>query len=230
MMRSNWKQWVLVSLGLLFAWEAWAQPACERYELLTPKRGSQISDRQPELHWNGDVNASYRLQVAVLLPEGRVLESVDTVVTGTKWRPGAPVSVVTAVYKVLVSRNCPTMSIQDLNAQGPYFIVQSTDQCALKPRSVGQKGKALEWTSLSNADKFVVQIFSVTQATDGTVLTRRVNSYEVAGASWTFPEELNTEIQWGTQTMSSWVASVQARCGALTSLPQAVKLNAVEFR
>lgn len=226
MRRVDLTRWWLLGLGLLMACEAWAQPACERYELLAPRRGSQISDRQPELHWNGDPNASYRLQVAVILPEGRVLESVDTVVTGTKWRPVAPVSVVTAVFKVLVSRHCPTMSIQDLNAQGPYFIVQSADQCALRPRSVQQHGNALQWHSSGNVDRFVVQIFSVVQSADGGALTRRVNGYEVAGTSWTLPVELQMDMRREAAVPSAWLASVQARCGTMLSQPQAIKLHA----
>lgn len=219
------RQWVLAGLcgGMMYG--AWAQPACERYELLTPKRGSQITERQPELHWNGDPNASYRLQVAVILPEGRVLESVDTVVTGTKWRPGAPVSVVTAVFKVLVSRHCPTISIQDLNAQGPYFVVQSADQCALRPRSVLQHGNALHWSSSGNVDSYAVQIFSVIQSADGNTLTRRISGYEVAGITWTLPQDLRMEMRRQGAASSSWVASVQARCGAMLSQPQAIKLQ-----
>lgn len=220
------KRWLLAGLGLVTVCCVSAQPACERYELLTPKRGSQITDRQPELHWNGDPNASYRLQVAVILPEGRVLESVDTVVRGTKWRPGAPVSVVTAVFKVLVSRHCPTISIQDLNAQGPYFIVQPADQCALRPRSVLQHGQAVHWSSSGNVDRFTVQIFSVTQSADGNTLTRRVHGYEVAGTTWTLPEDLRMDMRREGAASSSWVASVQARCGALLSHPQAIKLQA----
>ncbi len=221
----NLKRWLLAGLGWVMVCGAWAQPACERYELLTPKRGSQITDRQPELHWNGDPNASYRLQVAVILPEGRILESVDTVVTGTKWRPGAPVSVVTAVFKVLVSRHCPEVSIQDLNAQGPYFIVQSADQCALRSGSVLQQRNAVEWRSSGHVDSFVVQIFSLTPSADGGVLTRRVKGYEVTGSSWIVPEELHMEMRRERSASSSWVVAVQARCGALLSQPQAVKLH-----
>lgn len=221
----TWKRWLLMSFSLMSAWSAWAQTACERYELLTPKRGSQIADRQPELHWNGDANSSYRLQVAVLLPEGRVLESVDTVVTGTKWRPGAPVSVVTAVFKVLVSRNCPTMSIQDLNAQGPYFIVQAAEQCALKPQSVRQQGMALHWEVVTPVDRFKVQIFSVVQAADGGVTTRRFDGYDVTGPSWSLPAEVKSKMAQSGVFGQSWVVTVQAHCGAMVSQPQAVKFS-----
>lgn len=225
-MRVTWKQWVLLLLGLLSMHGTWAQPACERYELQSPKRDSQIADRQPELQWGGDPAASYRVQVAVVLPEGRVLESTDTVVTGTKWRPGAPVSVLTSVFKVIVSRNCPTLSIQDLNAQGPYFIVQAAEQCALKPMSLRQQGSSLRWEAATSVDRYKVQLFSVVQAADGEVVTRRFEGYDVSGSSWSFPSEMTEKLTQRGIPDQSWVATVQAYCGSLISQPQAVKLLA----
>lgn len=222
----TWKRWLLLTFCLMSAWSAWAQTGCERYELLTPKRGSQIADRQPELQWGGDANSSYRVQVAVVLPEGRVLESIDTVVTGARWRLGAPVTVLTSAVKVIVSRNCPTYSVQDLHAQGPYFVIQAADQCALKSRSVQQQADALHWSAPVNADKYVVQIFSMAQATDGVTTTQRLGGYDVAGISWKFPIDLKAQLRQPGMADRAWVATVQARCGALLSYPQALVLDA----
>lgn len=226
-MRVDWTQRLIAGLGLACSLGAWAQPACERYELLTPKRGSQIADRQPELQWGGDPHSNYRVQVAVVLPEGRVLESIDTVVAGTRWRLGAPVSVLTAAVKVIVSRNCPTYSVQDLHAQGPYFVIQLADQCALKPLSVRQHADALQWTASVPADKFLIQLFSVMPAADGSVATQRMGGYEVTGPSWTFPADVKTKLAQGAKSGRPWVATVQARCGALLSQPQATVLDAL---
>ncbi|QKO21087.1 hypothetical protein [Rhodoferax sp. BAB1] len=221
----TWKRWLLLSFGLMSVWSAWAQPACERYELLKPKRGSQIADRQPELQWGGEANSSYRVQVAVVLPEGRVLESIDTVVTGTRWRLGAPVSVLTSAVKVIVSRNCSSYSVQDLHAQGPHFVIQATDQCTLRPQSIRQGADALHWIAPANSDKFVVQIFSMTQAADGVTTTQRLGGYEVVGISWKFPADLQAQLRRPGMADRSWVATVQARCGALLSHPQALVLD-----
>lgn len=218
---------LMMGFGCLLAAAGWAQPACERYELLAPKRGSQIADRQPELHWGGDVGASYRLQVAVILPEGRVLESIDSVVAGTRWRLGRPVPVSTAAVKVMVSRNCPSLTVQDLNAQGPYFLIQAGEQCALQPLSLRQQSGVLHWTASSSYDRFLVQIFAVTQADDGSATTRRISGYEVAAPTWTLTDDIRARLERGAATRESWVASVQALCGMLSSQPQAIALKPV---
>ncbi len=205
---------------------AWAQAACERYELLTPQRGTQIADRQPELQWGGDPHTSYRVQVAVVLPEGRVLESIDTVVIGNRWRLGAPVSVLTSAVKVIVSRNCSSYSVQDLHAQGPLFVIQAAEQCALTPRSLRRQGDTLYWMAPAHADKFLIQVFVVTQTPDGAATTRRIGDYDMTVAAWNLPASIKALLDSGRSTDSSWVATVQARCGTLWSHPQAVPLRA----
>ncbi len=225
-MRLIWKRWLVLYFGLMTAWGVWAQATCERYELLTPKRGSQITERQPELQWGGETNSSYRVQVAVVLPEGRVLESIDTVVIGTRWRFGAPVSVLTSAVKVIVSRNCSSYSVQDLHAQGPHFVIQAAEHCALKPRSLQQQGDALYWSAPTHADKFLIQVFVVAQTADGAATARRIGDYEISGAAWTLPASIKALLDSGSSTGSYWVATVQARCGTLWSYPQAVPLRA----
>lgn len=218
-------RWLVLWVAGQFSLGAWAQPACEQYELQLPRRGSQIAERQPELQWGGDASASYRVQVAVILPEGRILESVDTVVTGTRWRFKAPVSTLTTAVKVIVSRNCPTLSIQDLNSRGPYFFIQTADLCALKPQSVRQQGATLRWEAATPADRYVVQLFSVTQVPDGSVTTRRIEGYEVTGSSWSLPADVRTKMAQGAMAGQSWMATVQACCGSLISHPQATRLD-----
>lgn len=217
--------------GSLILWFALTIPeakggaACEMYDLRFPVPGSKISELQPELQWAGENNANYRVLVSKVLPEGRILESVDTMVTGTSWRLRNPVSALTTVVKVLVSRNCPHVSIQDVNAKPPTFIVQVADQCAIKPHSLEQDDKVLRWTSTGGAGINVVQIFSVGQTDTGEVLTRRLAGYQVADEKWEIPQEFNEEMKRNVSPQKIWIASVQTRCGSLLSQSQALLLR-----
>lgn len=216
---------LLLVVGCAFASCAWAQPACERFELSTPVRNSEIADRQPELRWNGGTSLKYRIQVAVVLPEGRVLESIDTMVVGAHWRLRAPVTVSRSVVKVIVSRNCPDYTVQDLHAQGPYFVIDATSDCALAPRAVRMAAGRLQWVAPAASDKLIVQIFSIRQETDGTVLTQRIDGFEVVGSSWLVPGELKAQLALEAAQGRSLLASVQAQCGSLLSQPQAILLD-----
>lgn len=204
-----------------------AQVTCEYPALQTPRRGSPIADLQPELIWAGDPQASYRVQVAVILPEGRILESVDTVVTGNRWKFVAPISVLHAAVKVIVSRNCPALSVQDLHADRPYFFINAFERCALKPSSLRQAKNALQWDGATPADKFIVQVFELTRDVEHFVQTRRVMLLETVTPNWTISDDILGQLRKATGSESTLVASVQAQCGVLLSPPQSLALGGI---
>jgi hypothetical protein len=134
---------VLASLALPLL--SIAQPRCERVEIIAPAKGIHINDSKPEIRWQGNPQDTFRLQVAVVLPEGRLLDSIDTQVVGTRWAFGTPIAVPLAAVKVVVSRNCDNYTVQDLHAAPPHFFFDALARCAIEPMSVVQAHNTVRW-------------------------------------------------------------------------------------
>src|SRR5262249_60621527 len=80
---------------------------CELVALVTPGRLDTIAERQPTLTWRGDPSRQYRVMVAALLPEARVVATHDVEVVGTSFRLPAALALQRAAGKVVVSRDWP---------------------------------------------------------------------------------------------------------------------------
>jgi hypothetical protein len=143
----------------VLAMPARAEDPCERIEITAPRAGAHLDTPKPEIRWSGDPQGTYRLQVAVVLPEGQVLQSVDTQVVGTRWALGAPVPVALAAIKVVVSRHCGHYTVQDLHAAPPHFFYDARAHCAIEPQSLVQVENTLRWRASAGASRFAVTLF-----------------------------------------------------------------------
>ena len=202
-----------------------AQQSCQRFEVHTPVKGSQIPDLKPQISWIGDAFSSYRLQLAVVLPEGRTLESVDLYWRGNRWVFPTPVSIPLAAVKIIVSRYCPDLGVQDLHAEPAHFFIHASQSCLLEPLSIAQNGLLLDWRSASKAERFAVTLFVLHADQTGLLKIEKYARYEVQNPPWVFPERVRHQWLLLTASGASLVASVQAQCGAVWSQAQSLSLR-----
>jgi hypothetical protein len=130
-----------------------------------------------------------------------------------------------AAVKVIVSRHCPELSIQDLHAQPPQFFMNNLQNCVVEPLSVSQNRSSLQWRSPSKVDRFAVTLFVVHADLSGMLNISRDSRYEVQQPHWNFPEKVRTQLLFLSANGASLVASVQAQCGAVWSQPQSLSLR-----
>jgi hypothetical protein len=185
--------------------------ACERIPLSTPVRLQTLADRQPTLSWPGQSEQRYRLQVAALLPEARVVALHDMEVTGTHWRLPEPLPLARASLKVVVSKNCPRLDTQDLLAQGPWFFVDVRPGCAIDPASLQAAAAGLRWAPVANAQRYSVRAFDQRAFASGETLTP-LSETEVREPQWFWDE---------SQRERKQVLTIQAACDGQWGRPVA---------
>lgn len=161
--------------------------ACTQYPLSSPTRLATLADRQPTLRWQAEHPGPYRVQVAVVLPEARVLASYDLEVNGAQFTLPAPVPAERAGLKVLVSRNCRALDTQDLHAQGAWFFVDTRSACTLQATSLREDAGRLAWSPVPAASGYKVRLFR----RDGEWGQPLVPLTEIASAQpfWTLPPD-----------------------------------------
>ena len=217
----------LLSL-LLYAHSAQAQegPACKIVEVISPAKASHIVDSKPEIHWQGKPQENYRVQVALILPEGRVLDSIDTQVVGTSWAFGAPIPVPLAAVKVLVSQHCKHYTVQDLNASPPRFFYDIRKQCAIEPATLLQTQNTLRWARPEKANNFAITLFEATTNTQGSLAQmQRLDRIESTEPQIDLSAKFHEQLAKRVLSKTSLVAAVQAQCGVVWGQPQAVAIT-----
>lgn len=184
--------------------------ACERMALAFPMHLQTVADLQPTLSWHGEPDARYRMQVAAVLPEARVLALYDVEVAGTHWRLPEPLAVPRAGIKVLVSRNCQGLDTQDLLARGPAFFVDVRPGCAIDPQSFVATASALQWAGVAGAQRYSVRTF-VVPGGEGDEALRLNTEQEVHEPRWLL----------NAGTTRPRVLSIQPVCNGLAGRPAA---------
>lgn len=209
-------------VACLLSWctAAHAQFNCERLQLLEPTLGSELDEGQPQLSWPGDPKNSVRLQVMVILPEGRILDSVDTMAMGNQWRFPAPITAVRASVKTLISRNCPIFSVQDVSAEKASFFINTQSRCAIDSKSLSLKNNQVRWTLQPQATSYVIRLFELSAKVDD-LTTQFVGSYETLVPAWNVPVDMTSAAKLPT----TFVATVQSQCQSLQSRPEAIVLS-----
>lgn len=198
-------------LSLSVCFGASVAAACERIPVSTPARLQTLADRQPTLSWRGEPGERYRVQVAALLPEARVVALHDVEVTGTHWRLPEPLPVARASLKVVVSRHCPGLDTQDLLAQGPWFFVDARPACAIDPESLQATAAGLRWAPVALAQRYSVRAFEMRAFAAGEPL-QPLAEKEVQEPLWPWN---------GVPAQSRQVLSIQASCDGLWGRPTA---------
>jgi hypothetical protein len=199
-------------LALAGACAAPGAAACERVPLVSPARGATLADRQPVLAWTGSAQQRHRVQIAVVLPEARVLASHDLDVVGTSLRLPAPVAAERAGIKVLVTRDCPQSGAAELQAQGAWFFVDARGDCALDGASLRAAAGGLEWAAVARAQRYTVRLFRGVAA-DGEPLAL-AGEFQVSEPRWSGAAADGT----------ARVATVQPVCEGIAGPPAALAL------
>jgi hypothetical protein len=221
----------------VLALPARAEDPCERIEITAPRAGAHLDTPKPEIRWSGDPQGTYRLQVAVVLPEGQVLQSVDTQVVGTRWALGALVPVALAAIKVVVSRHCGHYTVQDLHAAPPHFFYDARAHCAIEPQSLVQVENTLRWRASAGASRFAVTLFGALADRSGSpalhrpddggslIEPRRLDRFETSEPAWDLGKLFSVQAAHRAFAPSNVLVAVQAQCGALWSQPSATILK-----
>jgi len=191
--------------------------ACERFALTAPARFDTVDTLQPLLRWSGGPAQTYRVQLAALMPEARVVMALDTQVTGNSFRLPTPLPVERAGVKVLVSRGCAQQDALDLQAQGAWFFVDTRGRCEMDGATLVQTPQGVAWPKVPAASSYTVRLFAAPTA-DGTLTP--VREQDVAGNSWALPEGLRT-----AGGPAQHVVTVRAVCGGLPGRPAALVLR-----
>lgn len=212
----------VISLGLCLTMHV---QACQMLSLSAPARFDTLADRRPTLRWSGEVAQVYRVQLAAVLPEARVVMVLDTDVTGNSFRLPSPLPVERAAVKVLVSTGCPKLDAQDLQAQGAWFFVDVRQACAVDGRSLAPTPVGLSWDRVVGAQAYAVRLFeSGAEDREALVLLHQEN---VASNAWTLPDVLRARFAGARlKAAAQRVATVQAVCDGLPGRPQAVVFDA----
>jgi hypothetical protein len=136
--------------------------ACERLALQWPAAGERIADPQPELRWSASAgNGLYRVQLALLLPEARVLQAYDERVQAPSWRLPRALTAERAAVKAVVSRGCEGLDSQDLAAQGPAFFIDTRATCGLPESAFRWGAQGLSWPAVPGATAYRLRWFDL---------------------------------------------------------------------
>lgn len=195
-----------------------AAAACTQHELVAPARGAVLQERQPTLRWQGPGQGNYRVQVTALLPEARVVAAHDIEVAGTTFRLPAPLPVERAAVKVLVSRDCPALDAQDVNALGAWFFVDVRDACVVEARSASYRDGTLAWVPAPGAEGYKVRIFNGTTVAGAAAMPG--DEAVVPSTTFKVPAAASATAG-GTYT----VATIQPVCQGLPGRTAAVRLR-----
>lgn len=211
---------VLISLLAPSVW------ACETTSLVYPLPGSQIADLQPELTWAKKSDGNYRVQVVAVLPEARVILSIDTITQENRFKFPAAIPSNFAAVKVLVSQNCTKLDAQDINAQGPAFFVNARANCSLSAAALRQKSDSLVWEPLPAASRYIVQLFEVEIDGNDGVRSKLLSTSQTVGPRWDIPtESLSNRTSPSLGLRQSRVAAVQAVCNGLSGSVEQIALK-----
>ena len=199
--------------------------ACEVSALTYPLLGSQIADGQPELTWDRKEPGNYRVQIAVSLPEARVISSTDVITADNRFKFPVPISSSLASVKVLISQGCPDLDAQDINARGPAFFINTRGSCSLPDRGLQQAGHQLRWDPVVRAERYWVRLFELKPDQHGVTQTDLISTTETRLPSWPILTWTETPTSQPESRTRARVATVQAICSGLIGPVQASRLQ-----
>ena len=199
--------------------------ACEVSALTYPVLGTQIADGQPELTWDRRAPGNFRVQIAVSLPEARVIFSTDVITADNRFKFPVPISSSLASVKVLVSQGCPNLDAQDISALGPAFFVNTGVSCSMPDMGLKQAGNKLVWDPVVRAERYWVRLFELKTDQSGVAQTNLIFTTETALPSWPIPALAETFSPHSESRNMLRVATVQPVCNGLTGPVQASLLE-----
>lgn len=209
-----------------FLWHSAANASvCEISTLTYPPPGSQITDSQPEITWERKAPGNYRVQVAVILPETRVIATSDLVNGDNRYKFPTPILPSLASVKVLVSQGCEDNDSQDINAQGPAFFINTRFKCSLSQSSLKQVAGKVIWKPVEQAQRYLVRLFEVGLGQNSVARSTLVSTSEIAEPGWPVPLAAGTSGSDGDRQTVTRVATVQAICSGITGSVQEIAID-----
>jgi hypothetical protein len=137
-----------------------AQVDCREAVITQPTNGAWSFDPLVELRWRAIAGSErYRVELESRMPEGRVLASIDTHVTGTSFRPPRSLTDSRAVIKARVTAGCPADEGSELRAQSASFFIDTSPLCPGPARIDSRENlKSIEWAPTPNATRYDVTL------------------------------------------------------------------------
>jgi hypothetical protein len=215
--------WLAMLIGL--AQTTTIASACTLSALTYPMLGNQIADGQPELTWDRKAPGNYRVQIAVSLPEARVISSTDVITADNRFKFPVPIASSLASVKVLISQGCPDLDAQDLNARGPAFFINTRGSCSLSDVGLKQAGSKLVWDPVVGAERYWVRLFELRPDQYGVTQSNLMFTSETGLPSWSIPRGEATSTRHSESRTMARVATVQPVCNGLTGAVQASRLQ-----
>ena len=191
--------------------------ACQTIPLVLPAKFQTTADRQPTIAWQGESHLRYRVQLAAVLPEARVVVSHDTEVVGSRFKLPAPLPVERAGIKVLVSRGCDGLDAQDLHAQGAWFFVDTRGACAMDGASLKETVAGLSWAAVGGASGYRARVFTAPPGSSEALLP--LQQAELTEAQWLLPPAPAQKTGAGVQKIATVQAVCEGQPGRPVSLP-----------
>lgn len=188
--------------------------ACERLNLQWPAQGERTGEVQPELRWAGlPGGGPYRVQLALLLPEARLLQAYDERTPTASWRLPRALAAERAAVKVLVSRGCEELDSQDLAAMGPAFFIDTRAACSLPATAFHWGPRALSWPALAGASAYRLRFVDLARWAPGepAVMRTEAGADTVLQPSWPWP--VGEDVSRAGARAVVWQALCEGRAG-----------------
>jgi hypothetical protein len=150
---------------------AHAHAECAPVEVLDPARNSTIHGARPDIRWGGLSGVKvYRVQIESRVPEGQVIERIDTRVGDTRFVPPRPLTDRRAAVKLLVTADCPEST--SVATHPAWFFIDMAPKCsAVRGLSLsGEGAPKAEWISANGVTRYEVEAYSMA---DGRLIVRR---------------------------------------------------------
>ncbi len=143
---------------------AHAHAECAPVEILDPAKNSTIHGTRPDIRWGGLPGVKvYRVQIESRVPEGQVIERIDTRVGDTRFVPPRPLTDRRAAVKVLVTADCRESSSVATRPAWFFIDVASTCSSIQKLSFSGASTSKVEWGRTSGATRYEVEAYSVSE-------------------------------------------------------------------
>jgi hypothetical protein len=149
--------------AILLSTAAAATPSsCQEVEGAELAVRSVAREGRPVLAWKALPGADqYRVEIESRIPEGQVLVSLDTQVTGTTFRPPQPLTDSRAAVKVRVTAGCPADDGSRLRERGATFSIDTSPLCPSPMRvAVSADRRGIEWSATPAAMRYDVTLLS----------------------------------------------------------------------
>lgn len=164
---------LLCFLGVPQARAAWAQ--CGEVRILAPQPHTIIAERRPAIEWTPAQGAlSYRLSIQSRIPEGRVVATIDTRTTETRFLPPQPLAEWKSLVTVQIHPQCEKATEDTSESSQTFqFAIDTSPTCVLVDdlkTDVGEGAVVLTWRPVLDAVSYEVSVFA---ADDGKLLVRQ---------------------------------------------------------